>query len=501
MTVRKLEFPAHLATRPLGLQLISRFIAIIASVSLALTATCLLALGRALDSQLDDQVRALASRHWMDPQNGTYVDGLQGTKGAFVIQLAKDGSFNATVMADDGVNAHEIPEETRKLILGSTRDGKIRAINIPKLGSYRVWIDDEPPAGNTPAPDSQLEVLAVGQPVSPVFTYMGIVALTMGALALLAIVAAIYVAHKITRDGLSSLSQLAKTADAISQMNLAKGDIDINVEVTPARGTPSSETVAVAKAFNRMLENVRAALIIRQASEAKVRQFVADASHELRNPLAAIRGYTEIMQLENDTLSPNVAFAVGRIDAESERMQRLVEDLLTLARLDAGPTLKYTDVDLNDLIVRALSDVRASDTDHVWQLDLPVRTVVAPADEQRLHQVLTNLLINGKVHTPAGTMITAKVSSTATDAVVSISNGGPPIPPEKLDVIFERFARVDESRVRNGPGSTGLGLAIVKSVMDAHHGICSVTSDEKLTTFTLTLPLVKPEIDSPSTSD
>ena len=152
------------------------------------------------------------------------------------------------------------------------------------------------------------------------------------------------------------------------------------MRVPPEDADPTSEVGRVGQAFNHMLNNVEDALAARQASETKVRQFVADASHELRNPLAAIRGYAELTRRERSSMSENAAFAMSRVESEAERMSHLVEDLLLLARLDSGPNLDVRPVDLTEVVINALSDARAAGPDHVWQLDLPPEPVVALGD-------------------------------------------------------------------------------------------------------------------------
>ena len=117
-----------------------------------------------------------------------------------------------------------------------------------------------------------------------------------------------------------------------------------------------------------MLVNVDGALAARQASEVKVRQFVADASHELRNPLAAIRGYAELTRRDRAELPEDAAYAMARVESEAERMSHLVEDLLLLARLDSGPDLDLAPTDLTEIVINAVSDARAAGPDHVWQL-------------------------------------------------------------------------------------------------------------------------------------
>jgi two-component system OmpR family sensor kinase len=242
-----------------------------------------------------------------------------------------------------------------------------------------------------------------------------------------------------------------------------------------------------------MLNNVEAALAARQASETKVRQFVADASHELRNPLAAIRGYAELTRRERSAMPENAAYAMSRVEAEAERMSYLVEDLLLLARLDSGPDLAIAPVDLTEVVINAVSDARAAGPGHSWQLDLPAEPVSALGDRHRLHQVMANLLANARTHTPPGTTVRSAISVAGDHAVLTVTDNGPGIPDDIRDQVFERFTRAEVSRVRT-PGaatgrSTGLGLAIVAAVVEAHHGTVSVQSRPGWTQFTVALPL------------
>ena len=228
--------------------------------------------------------------------------------------------------------------------------------------------------------------------------------------------------------------------------------------------TRAPRSVSSASALNRMLDHIAAALSARQASETRVRQFVADASHELRTPLAAIRGYTELAQRVGRR-HRRVAHAMSRVQSETERMTHLVEDILLLARLDSGRPLEREPVDLSRVAVDAVSDAHVAGPDHQWELDLPEEPVIVLGDAARLHQVLTNLLANARVHTPPGTVVTTRLASTAPHAVLSVCDDGPGIPEQLQSEVFERFARGDTSRSRKG-GSTGLGLAIVSAVVE-----------------------------------
>jgi two-component system OmpR family sensor kinase len=169
-------------------------------------------------------------------------------------------------------------------------------------------------------------------------------------------------------------------------------------------------------------------------------------------------------------------------------MTALVEDLLLLARLDAGRPLDAEPVDLTVLIVDAVSDAHVAGPRHRWRLNLPDDPVTVTGDAARLHQVLANLLANARAHTPPGATVTTTLTSSDGAAVVTVTDDGPGIPPDLLPAVFERFARGDTSRSRTA-GSTGLGLAIVFAVVEAHHGAAAVESRHGHTAFTVTLPL------------
>jgi two-component system OmpR family sensor kinase len=228
-------------------------------------------------------------------------------------------------------------------------------------------------------------------------------------------------------------------------------------------------------------------LAARQASETRLRRFIADASHELRTPLAAIRGYTELARRGRGA-PPEIAHAMDRVDTAAGRMTTLVEDLLLLARLDAGRPLRAEPVDLSALVVEAVSDAHAAGPEHRWRLDLPPEAVTVPGDPDRLHQVVGNLLANARVHTPPGTAVAVDLARNGRYAVLRVTDDGPGIPPELRGQVFERFARGDSSRSRTA-GSSGLGLAIVASVVAAHRGQVDVRSDPGRTAFTVRLPL------------
>src|SRR5580700_11061560 len=286
------------------------------------------------------------------------------------------------------------------------------------------------------------------------------------------------------RLSLRPLRRMTATAGAVARLPLAS-EVDLPHRVPDA--DQRTEVGQLGAAFNRMLGHVESALARREASEGRLRRFAADASHELRTPLAAIRGYAELARRSPGTVPPEVEHALGRVEAESTRMSALVEDLLLLARLDAGRPLASEPVDLTRLAIDVTSDARAASQDHRWVLELPDEPVGVEGDEHRLHQVLANLMSNAAKHTPEGTTVTVAVSASGGTAVVSVTDNGPGIPAELQPAVFERFVRGDTSRSR-AAGSSGLGLAIVHAVAAAHGGRADVASRPGETRFTITLP-------------
>jgi two-component system OmpR family sensor kinase len=170
-------------------------------------------------------------------------------------------------------------------------------------------------------------------------------------------------------------------------------------------------------------------------------------------------------------------------------MSKLVEDLLLLARLDNGPALQLSDVELTDLVANAAADAQVAGADHEWDVEVPEDLVVIKADRFRIHQVIANLLANARTHTPPGTHVTASVRVDGMYAIVAVIDDGPGISPELLPKVFERFVRADASRVRKSGQSTGLGLAIVSAVVQAHGGTVKVTSRPGRTVFEIRLRL------------
>jgi two-component system OmpR family sensor kinase len=254
----------------------------------------------------------------------------------------------------------------------------------------------------------------------------------------------------------------------------------------PASGT---EVGQVAEAFNSMLEHVENSLSQRHASEDRLRHFVADASHELRTPVAVIGSHAEFALRTSPDLPADVGDAIRRIHAEADRMGHLVDDLLLLARLDAHPVLEKSDVDLTRLALDAVGDLRRTAAEHRWQLDLPADPVRLLGDGHALYQAVANLLGNARTHTPPDTVVMVTVAAADANGIVELSvrDDGPGIAPDVLPDIFERFRRGDQRR-SPGASNAGLGLAIVEAIVRAHDGTITVTSEAGRTEFVVRLP-------------
>jgi two-component system, OmpR family, sensor kinase len=267
------------------------------------------------------------------------------------------------------------------------------------------------------------------------------------------------VAWAVVRVGLLPLDRMGHVAGAI-----AGGDLSHRVE--PA--DPRTEVGRLGIALNGMLDRLERAFAEREASQSRLRRFIADASHELRTPLASIRGYAELFRMGAARDAADTEKAMRRIEDEAARMGVLVEDLLTLARLDQVPEVPHAELDLAPLVRDAIDDARATAPDR--RIDLAGdRTARVVGDADQLRQVLGNLLRNALVHTPAGTPIEVTVSTAGGDVRVEVRDHGPGLPPGQSEALFERFWRAEGGRER-GRGGAGLGLAIVAGIVDAHGG-------------------------------
>ena len=464
---------------------------VLAVVCVGITAVTELALRHHLLKQLDQQLGGTSYRsalmypdpprrheHYVRPGPGPRFLDAPGQPAGMVAAVVSDGTtVDAGYLTSSGSRAALSPAAQNQLqqIASSRRPV---TVDLDGLGRYRV----------VAAPSrSGDDIIVTGLSMSNIDATMLRMLVIFAIVTLVALVAATTAGIVIIRRALAPLRRVAQTASKVADLPLDRGEVELPVRVSASDANPYTEVGQLGSALNRMLDHIASALSARQASETRVRQFVADASHELRTPLAAIRGYTELTQRMGDDPEA-VAHAMSRVASETQRVTRLVEDLLLLARLDSGRPLEREPVDLSRLAVDAVSDAHVAGPDHQWELDLPEEPVVVPGDAARLHQVVTNLLANARIHTGAGTVVTTRLTTEPAHSVLQVIDNGPGIPEALQSEVFERFARGDSSRSRKG-GSTGLGLAIASAVVKAHNGTITVDSSPGHTEFTVRLPL------------
>lgn len=282
------------------------------------------------------------------------------------------------------------------------------------------------------------------------------------------------------------LEDMVETASAISE-----GDLSRRVDTSPPGG---SEVEQLRDALNVMLQQVEGAMASREEAAARQRQFLADASHELRTPLATVLGYLQLYDkgiLDDDEAER----ALTRVGAEAERMSRLVDELLALARLDQHPARDRAPVDLAALVRDAAADLRAQQPHRPVTADAAAPAVVV-GDEAQLRQVLGNLLANVRTHTPEDAACTLSAATGDGAAVLRIADTGPGMRPEDAARIFDRFFRADPGRARVAGGS-GLGMSIVRAVVEAHDGEVALdTAPGAGMAVTIRLPLPDARVES-----
>ncbi|HPX36581.1 MAG TPA: HAMP domain-containing sensor histidine kinase [Mycobacterium sp.] len=471
-------------------------VALLAGLCVGIAAVTELALHQYLVGELDGQLRQIAHRSsmmehrpppppWMTgpppvPRSGPGPDFLDapGQPLGMVAAVVSDGTAVRAGALSRGGDRDPLSSAAVAELTALTGLRKPVTRNLDGLGRYRLVATPGRHPGTT---------LVVGLSMRNVTQTLGRVALIFAVVTALALTVAVLAGMFVIRRALAPLTRVAAAAGEVANLPLDRGEVGLPVRIPDVDANPGTEVGRLGLAVNRMLDHIATALSTRQASESRVRQFVADASHELRTPLAAIRGYTELAQRKRAEVPPDVAHAMSRVESEADRMTRLVEDLLLLARLDSGRPLEHHPVDLSRLCADVIGDAHAAGPEHRWNLEVPAEPVLVVGDDARLHQVVANLLANARVHTPAGTAVTLSLRPEPGAAMLRVSDDGPGIPAELQSEVFERFARGDSSRSHRD-GSTGLGLAIVQAVVRAHGGSIGLRSAPGHTEFTVYLP-------------
>lgn len=460
---------------------------LLALACLAVGITTALALRGFLMDRVDEQLSGAGGRfaasleHEATPDADNRHDTRGQSESTFGARLLNGTVTEAAVVDDATDRPLALDRADRRALADVADDGSGHSIHLSALGEYRVIAvkgDDG-------------DILITGLPLDPVEDTLHRLELVETVVFGAALVATGVAGALWVRVSLRPLRRVTAQAADVASLPLADGDIAMPRPLPDA--DPRTEVGQVTAALNHMLGHVEDALVRRQAGEERLRHFAADASHELRTPVANIRGHAELALRHEGPVPAGVHHSLERIQSESRRMTRLVDDLLLLARLDAGRPLEHESVDLTLLVLDATDDARAAGPDHRWLLDLPAEPVTVVGDTHRLQQAIGNLLANARTHTPPGTEVTVTLASDEAGAHLTVSDNGPGIPEDLLPEVFTRFARADQGRSRGtggagGTGGTGLGLAIVQAVITAHDGTVQVTSRPGRTAFRVTLP-------------
>ncbi|WP_110208285.1 sensor histidine kinase [Nocardioides daejeonensis] len=471
-------------------RLVLTTITVAALVSVLIGVVTTLAVRAYLTDQLDDNVHASlqgARIFGVDTDGGPPRPGPVGGPGRDVASMTARWTGNGsgaagwltTQRATGRPDYEELSQDDLAALIELPTDGRLRTVDLGSAGTFRVAVE------RTRGGEA---VVAVGIATSNVDEAVTNLVQWELLLSLLAIAGAGTVATLVVRRQLRPLREVAATAHTVAELPLASGAIEIPERVPDHLTDESTEVGQVGAALNNLLRHVESSLAARHRSEQQVRQFVADASHELRTPLATIQGYAELSRRAPDDRAMQLT-ALAKVEAEAMRMSALVEDLLLLARLDAGRPLQHGPVDVTRLLLESVSDARVLGPDHHWRLALPETALEAVGDEERLRQVVRNLLENARRHTPPGTTVVVDARSApqpGAAVTVTITDDGPGFDPALLPVAFDRFTRGDPSRNRGG--GSGLGLSLVQAILAAQGGAVALTSRPGETRFTLTLP-------------
>lgn len=400
------------------------------------------------------------------------------TAGSFSL-IYQDGQATS-ILVSPGRSPRQLSstQVSQVLSLSLTRP---QNVSLTDLGDYRVAQRQVDTPEGTARIASGLPLREVNQTLRSftLFYCLGSLAALLGAYLL---------ARFLVRRELRDLTQVETVARAVEKVNL-ESESQLPTRVRDEVTSKDSEAAQLGRSLNRALEHVESSLKLREESEAQLRQFVADASHELRTPVAAISGYAQLLARQN--LGEQAGDAVGRIERESQRLADLVSDLILLARLDAGQNAQVEEVPIAGVIVETFTNMRITYPEHHWELEFAkdLAEVMVTGSESSLTQIISNLLANAAQHTPAGTKIQVSACLVAGDKVqIQVADNGPGIDPRIADTLFNRFVRADTART---PGeSSGLGLAIVKTLTEALGG--NIEAENRAPSgavFTLTLPL------------
>ena len=366
--------------------------------------------------------------------------------------------------ADGTITTPDIPEKAAGSSEFRTSGVEVKTVGSAEVGGPRYRLRISSLSGG--------QTLMVGLPLSETSATLRRLFLIELLVTISVLSGAAVLGIYLVRLGLRPLEDIETTAATIT-----KGDLSGRVVNDDER----TEVGRLGKALNTMLDAIHSSFARQQQSEAaareseqRMRQFVADASHELRTPVAAVRAYAELYRRGADTRPEDLARLLSRIEEEAARMGVLVDDLLLLTRLDEGRPLDRAPVDVGAVAADAVEAARVVEPERVIGLTID-GSVEVEGDRDRLRQVVDNLLANVRAHTPAGSPADVRVWAEGGRALVEVADQGPGLSDDDAEHVFERFYRADAGRSRDN-GGAGLGLSIVAAIVSAHGGSVSARS-------------------------
>ena len=451
-------------SKPLSSQLVTLITSLLA-VGLSLSGTVMIGLlQRHLTSQIDDQLIATAHTLQVSASTATFsADGQGGIPTLYYIHIRTTDGTDRYFYSEDTLKVSGKPNLPDLVDTSSAPISSFQTLPIT-VSSSKVGLGWRALVVPVYEQDSGLfsGYMTIALPLSDMQHTLRTTASYFAVAGSIIVLIGGWTGRVLVRRALLPLRSIESTAGKIAAGDLTK-------RVTPH--PPTTEVGSLSLSLNAMLTQVEQSFEARQASEQKIKRFVSDASHELRTPLAAISGYCEL-------------YAMGGVPAERieeviGRIATLVEDLLTLARLDEGRPLEITEIDLVKLADNAVFDLQALDPTRTVGLTginsrTPPMTLIVPADRDRISQVFTNLIGNIVRYTPEGSPVEIALGRSGDTAIVELRDHGPGIDETDRGRVFERFYRADTSRNRKSGGS-GLGLAIVSGILTAHKGNASLT--------------------------
>jgi two-component system OmpR family sensor kinase len=477
----------------LRVKLVAAVLALVAFALIIIGVGSVVALRYYMLDRVDSQLTLVTNGMRLDPTINLGPESTIILPSDFLLAAERTTQIVDVTFYNRSYRTSDLPDMAAAINAGRNRQGE--AFTVPASDHRRQWRVMVGQARNG-------RMFAVGEDLSGMDSAIGNLIFINLLVGLGVLVSLAAVGVWVVRTNLRPLVEMERTAAAI-----ARGDLTQRVPELD----PNTELGQLSAALNTMLTQIETAFHARAASEARavnseerMRQFVADASHELRTPLTTIRGFAELYR---QGAAPDPGEVLRRIEDEAARMGLLVEDLLLLARLDRERPLRHAPVALADLMRDAAAGANAvaPSRDITVEIAPEAEQLTIDGDEERLRQVVDNLVTNALIHNSSDVDVALRLSVDDSHAVIEVKDNGTGLTPEHAARVFERFYRVDKARARRAATSTapgrrtghhsgaGLGLAIVAALVAAHSGTVEVdTAPGEGATFRVRLPLTPP---------